>query len=407
MKKILISLLIFFIGLMNIQAVAVSNWAEKVICNIGETDGALYASEWKFQVTYRCYPGRTISGNGSSMACTGVPKSQNNILKEGYYITMSNAHAEWHSQEGLKKDDTINGTFMFHLDDINSRSDFYNLGANTNTGISTADLVDLIKKGQCPSYIYTTTSAKKKNFAYIFSYSKVPNAVEIFENAGYEVDFKLQDGGDDLHQQNIQKYNDHIKDMEENMKIFDENDWGNVCDDACTSQGSFGGIYSDIADDEVWNIPLNKYNQYKEDIYEVDTTYDFSKGDAVYEKYKTYACKICLGTDKKDPELPAINSDKITCAKIFQNDKGDYNDTWRLLNTVLIFMQYLGIILATVLSIMDFIQVIPTQNKDAIKKASTKAVTRLIIAIVIFFVPIIIDFILGLVGFNNPTCGLL
>ena len=70
-------------------------------------------------------------------------------------------------------------------------------------------------------------------------------------------------------------------------------------------------------------------------------------------------------------------------------------------------MQYIGVILALVLSTIDFIKVVPTQDKDAIKKASSKAFTRLVIAIIIFFVPIILDFILELVGFNNPTCGLL
>jgi len=105
-------------------------------------------------------------------------------------------------------------------------------------------------------------------------------------------------------------------------------------------------------------------------------------------------------------KLSKIYLGKITCDTLFKNN-GKYNNTHELLSTTLKFMQYIGIILALVLSTIDFVKVIPTQDKDAIKKASSKAVTRLIIAIVIFFVPIILDFILGLVGFNNPTCSLL
>ena len=105
-------------------------------------------------------------------------------------------------------------------------------------------------------------------------------------------------------------------------------------------------------------------------------------------------------------ELPPIALGKLTCEDLFK-DGDTYNNTWQLLSTTLRFMQYLGIILATVLSIVDFVKVVPTQDKDAINKASKKAVTRLVIAIIIFFVPIILDFILDLVGFSNPTCGLL
>jgi len=107
-----------------------------------------------------------------------------------------------------------------------------------------------------------------------------------------------------------------------------------------------------------------------------------------------------------DSELPGIKLDKINCDMLFKNGN-DYNATHKLLASTLRFMQYLGIILATILSVVDFIKVVPTNDKDALNKAAKKAVTRLVIAIVIFFVPIILNFILGLVGFNNPTCRLL
>ena len=108
----------------------------------------------------------------------------------------------------------------------------------------------------------------------------------------------------------------------------------------------------------------------------------------------------------KELELDKVTLNKVTCDTLFKNN-GKYNNTHELLSTTLKFMQYIGVILALVLSTIDFIKVVPTQDKDAIKKASSKAFTRLVIAIIIFFVPIILDFILELVGFNNPTCGLL
>ena len=122
--------------------------------------------------------------------------------------------------------------------------------------------------------------------------------------------------------------------------------------------------------------------------------------------YKGYGCRVLKSEYDKNSELPPIALGKMTCEDLFK-DGDNYNSTWQLLSTTLRFMQYLGIILATVLSIVDFVKVVPTQDKDAINKASKKAVTRLVIAIVIFFVPIILDFILDLVGFSDPTCGLL
>jgi len=95
----------------------------------------------------------------------------------------------------------------------------------------------------------------------------------------------------------------------------------------------------------------------------------------------------------------------ITCETIFL-DNGKYNSTYKLLNSVFKFIQYLGIVLASVLSIVDFIKVVPTQDKDVLKKATNKSLIRLMIAILLFFVPIILNLILQLIGFNSPMCGL-
>jgi len=142
------------------------------------------------------------------------------------------------------------------------------------------------------------------------------------------------------------------------------------------------------------------------------------KNSASYDEKKCTESKIVAGATEEtvedivsynnnvDYELPGIALGKITCEDLFKNGD-DYNATHKLLASTLRFMQYLGIILATILSVVDFIKVVPTNDKDALNKAAKKSVTRLVIAIVIFFVPVILNFILGLVGFNNPTCRLL
>ena len=114
--------------------------------------------------------------------------------------------------------------------------------------------------------------------------------------------------------------------------------------------------------------------------------------------------EIIYGTNTKDDKNSLLNN--VTCDTLFKNKSG-YNATHGLLKTTLKFMQYLAVTLALVLSVVDFIKVVPSQDKSLLKKSTTKAVTRLIIAVAIFLVPIILKFILKLIGFSNPFCDLL
>ena len=75
------------------------------------------------------------------------------------------------------------------------------------------------------------------------------------------------------------------------------------------------------------------------------------------------------------------------------------------LDLTLNIMKYGAIILTFALSTMDFIKATINQYKDQLKKSTTTAVKRLIAAIVIFFLPILINFILSLLG-AYTTCKL-
>lgn len=112
-------------------------------------------------------------------------------------------------------------------------------------------------------------------------------------------------------------------------------------------------------------------------------------------------------TEYNPDSLPDIGYNKVTCETIFKDEYGNYNATWKILNTTLKFIQYLGVVLALALSVLDFIKVVPSQDKGLLKKSATKAATRLGFAIAIFFIPIILDFVLDLIGITNATCGLL
>ncbi len=68
-------------------------------------------------------------------------------------------------------------------------------------------------------------------------------------------------------------------------------------------------------------------------------------------------------------------------------------------------IKYAGPILCLVLSTMDFIKAAAAQDKDALKKAAQTSLKRLGLAIILFFIPNIIDFLFPKLGWNG-TCGI-
>lgn len=70
-------------------------------------------------------------------------------------------------------------------------------------------------------------------------------------------------------------------------------------------------------------------------------------------------------------------------------------------------MKYAAIILLLVLTIMEFSKATVSSNQDAMKKALQNTIKRLIIAVIIFFLPILIKFVFELLGiYSAGTCGI-
>ena len=53
-----------------------------------------------------------------------------------------------------------------------------------------------------------------------------------------------------------------------------------------------------------------------------------------------------------------------------------------------------------VLSTTDFIKAVAEQNNDALNKAIVTTVKRIVFAVMIFFLPILVDFILNILGLS-------
>ena len=67
---------------------------------------------------------------------------------------------------------------------------------------------------------------------------------------------------------------------------------------------------------------------------------------------------------------------------------------------ILSLMKYAGIVLCIGLTILDFAKAITGDDKDALNKITKKALTRILLVALLFFLPTIINFIIGIVNEN-------
>ena len=86
----------------------------------------------------------------------------------------------------------------------------------------------------------------------------------------------------------------------------------------------------------------------------------------------------------------------------------DPNDPAYYLSFAFKLLKYLAIIVLFVFTIIEYAKAIAASDDKAIKKATQNTIKRLIIAVIIFFLPTLIEFILDLLDVvtTDPTCGI-
>ncbi len=75
------------------------------------------------------------------------------------------------------------------------------------------------------------------------------------------------------------------------------------------------------------------------------------------------------------------------------------------LQQIFTIMGYLAPLLCVVLSTVDFVKATASQDKDALLKAAKTTGKRVILALLLFFLPTLINFIFPLLGWYG-TCGI-
>ncbi|MEG1566008.1 MAG: hypothetical protein RR342_04685, partial [Bacilli bacterium] len=110
------------------------------------------------------------------------------------------------------------------------------------------------------------------------------------------------------------------------------------------------------------------------------------------------AIKVINGNNKFN------SSNNLSCEAVFgDQDDANYPAYW--IQWSLNLMKYIAIVALLVLSTMDFLKAMVNQDKDAIQKAAITTAKRFVFAVLIFFLPIIVEFIMNLFGAYG-TCGL-
>ena len=105
-------------------------------------------------------------------------------------------------------------------------------------------------------------------------------------------------------------------------------------------------------------------------------------------------------TDKKELLDAVVDADAI----IIRSDIIDA-EVWEFLQQVFNVIKYAGPILCLVLSVADFIKATASQDKDALVNAGKTTGKRVMYAIILFFIPTLIDFLFPLLGWVG-TCGI-
>ena len=98
------------------------------------------------------------------------------------------------------------------------------------------------------------------------------------------------------------------------------------------------------------------------------------------------------------------NSQKKTCESLFGDPKQE--------GTIANFMQeifnatkWLVIILCIGLTIVDFVKAVGSDKKDDLSKMSAKTLKRVILSLVFFFIPSLVNILFSLIGWYG-TCGI-
>jgi len=197
-----------------------------------------------------------------------------------------------------------------------------------------------------------------------------------FKNLNFQgiVDSALKDAKCTLTDDLFASYNSKLKTQESNL-VTAGRDAYNKCVNSAI-----------ITDDEKDDLKDDNNDDADEKIEDI--------GDRVDYQFDSWIEKI--------PGIDLGGNVRLNCEGLLGDDLLD------LINDIFNYVKIAAPILLIVLGIVDFGQAVLSDDRDALKKATSKFVKRAIVCVVIFFVPLILNYVLGLIDKigTDPLCGI-
>lgn len=176
--------------------------------------------------------------------------------------------------------------------------------------------------------------------------------------------------------------------------------WNNNLSEPISNRNEFNNLYYELSENGT-KCPDLKFSYFTGNYYvylENSFDDDVLVGEQEIDKPDT-------NDDTPDVIDPGFEFDVNDCESYLGDPDTDGTPA-HYLKFAFNLIKYLAIVLLLVLTIIEFAKAITSSNQDAMKKAIQTSIKRLLIAVIIFFTPILIMFLLELFGIvGASTCG--
>jgi hypothetical protein len=109
-------------------------------------------------------------------------------------------------------------------------------------------------------------------------------------------------------------------------------------------------------------------------------------------------------TDGGSGQTSSENSTSEKCKAVF-GDPTDSNDFAYYLQTIFNIMKFAAPLMVIIFTIVDLLKAVASGKDDDLKKLGSKTLKRFGYAIIVFFLPDIINYVFGILGLYG-TCGI-
>lgn len=115
------------------------------------------------------------------------------------------------------------------------------------------------------------------------------------------------------------------------------------------------------------------------------------------------------GNVSSDPDdiFPDLGVGDPSCHTLFVGSDGNLNEFGEFVQGLFSLIKIATPLLVVVLSTIDYIKAIASSNGDDLKKANKRTIQRLIIGLIVFFLPFLLDLLFHMFGlYDLSSCGI-